>query len=60
MFPNIHFKIFFFSCLFSKYLKIIFGFLRVCVCVCETLSLTLKEEHGLRVSEKSAEENIWT
>jgi hypothetical protein len=27
---------------------------------CETWSLTLREEHRLRVYENSAEENIWT
>jgi hypothetical protein len=27
---------------------------------CETLSLTLREEHKVRVFENGAEENIWT
>jgi hypothetical protein len=27
---------------------------------CETWSLTLKEEHTLRVSEQGAEESIWS
>jgi hypothetical protein len=27
---------------------------------CETWSLTLREEHRLRVFENGAEENIWT
>jgi hypothetical protein len=35
-------------------------FLPVVLYGCETWSLTLREEHKLRVSEKRVEEDIWT
>jgi hypothetical protein len=51
------------SCLISKNLKIkIYKtvILPVVLYGCETWSLTLREEHRLRVFEKSVEEKIWT
>jgi len=51
------------SSMLSKNLKIKIHktkILPVCLYGCETWSLTLREEHRLRVSENSVEENIWT
>jgi hypothetical protein len=51
------------SCLLSRNLKIrIYKtiILPVVLYGCETWSLTLKEEHRLRVFENGAEEDIWT
>jgi hypothetical protein len=50
------------SCLLSKYVKVrIYKtmILPVILYGCETWSLTLREEHKLRVFENGAEENIW-
>jgi hypothetical protein len=50
-------------CLRSKNIKIrIYGtiILPVFLYGCETWSLTLREEHRLRVFENSVEENMWT
>jgi hypothetical protein len=51
------------SCLLSKNIKIrIYKtiILSVVLYGCENLSVTLEEEHRLRVFENGAEENIWT
>jgi hypothetical protein len=51
------------SCLLSKNIKIrIYKtiILPVVLYGCETWSLTLREEHRLKVLDNGAEENIWT
>jgi hypothetical protein len=46
---------------FNWYPKLVQAYNTVCLYGCETWSLTLREEHRLRVFlEQGVEENIWT
>jgi hypothetical protein len=47
------------SHLISKNLKTEISILPIVLYGCETWSLTLREEHRLRVFENSVEEDIW-